>query len=68
LLANKNNERMTPVIQYADDTIMIMRASQRELLSLKALLETFAQSTGLRVNFSKSCLVPVNMTQEKLRS
>jgi hypothetical protein len=42
-----------------------LRASQRELLSLKALLETFAQSTGLRVNFSKSCLMPLNLTQEK---
>jgi hypothetical protein len=30
-----------PVIQYADDTIIIMKASQKELLFLKALLETF---------------------------
>jgi hypothetical protein len=54
-----------PIIKYADDTIMIMMASQRELRSLKAPLETFAQSIGLRVNFSKSYLVPLNMIQEK---
>jgi hypothetical protein len=42
-----------------------MRASQRELLCLKAILETFAQSTGLRVNHGKSCLVPMNMDIEQ---
>jgi hypothetical protein len=31
-----------PIIQYVDDTILVMRASQRELLCLKALLESFA--------------------------
>jgi hypothetical protein len=54
-----------PIIQYADDTILVMRASQRELLCLKALLETFAQSTRLRVNYAKSCLVPLNMSPRK---
>jgi hypothetical protein len=43
-----------PIIQYADDTIILLKASQRELLCLKALLETLAQSTGLRVNFAKT--------------
>jgi hypothetical protein len=54
-----------PIIQYADDTILIMQASQRELLCLKAILKTFAQSIGLRVNYAKSCMVPLNMTEEK---
>jgi hypothetical protein len=54
-----------PVIQYADDTIVLMKADQRQLLCLKALLETFAQSTGLKVNFSKSGMVPLNMSHEK---
>jgi hypothetical protein len=39
-----------PIIQYADDTTMVMKASQRELLCLKALLESYAQYTWLRVN------------------
>jgi hypothetical protein len=42
-----------------------MKASQKELHCLKALLETFAQSTGLRVNFSKSYMVPLNMSSQK---
>jgi hypothetical protein len=56
-----------PIIQYADDTILIMKASQKELLCLKALLETFAQSMGLRVNFAKSCMVPLNMSPQKAK-
>jgi hypothetical protein len=47
-----------PIIQYADDTLLIMQACPRQLLCLKALLETFAQSTGLRVHYAKSCLLP----------
>lgn len=54
-----------PIVQYVDDTLQIMRASQRELICLKALLESFAQSIGLRVNYGKSCLLPLNMSDEK---
>jgi hypothetical protein len=54
-----------PIIQYADDTLLIMQACPKQLLCLKALLETFAQSTGLRVNFAKSCLLPINLSNEK---
>ena len=46
-----------PIIQYADDTLLVIKASQKELFTLKGLLESFAQSTGLRVNYNKSCLV-----------
>jgi hypothetical protein len=42
-----------PIMQYADDTIIVMRTAQKELLCLKALLGTIAQATGLRVNFTK---------------
>jgi hypothetical protein len=56
-----------PIIQYADDTIILLQASQKQLLCLKALLETFALSTGLRVNYAKSGMVPHNITDEKAR-
>jgi hypothetical protein len=59
------DEASFPIIQYADDTVMIMKASQRELLCLKGLLESFGQSIGLRINYAKSCLVPLNMSEEK---
>jgi hypothetical protein len=43
-----------------------MRAPQKELFCLKGLLESFGQSTGLRINYAKSCLVPLNMSQDKV--
>jgi hypothetical protein len=43
-----------PVIQYADDTILILRASQKELVCLKGNLETCAQATGLRVDYTRN--------------
>ena len=54
-----------PIVQYADDTILVMKASKRELFILKGLLESFSQSTGLRVNYGKSCMVPLNTTNDK---
>lgn len=54
-----------PIIEYADETILIMKASKSELLRLKEILEEFARSTGLKVNFHKSYLVPLNTTPEK---
>jgi hypothetical protein len=54
-----------PIIQYADDTLLNMQACSRQLLCLKALLEILTQSTGLRVNFAKSCLLPINLSNEK---
>jgi hypothetical protein len=49
------------IIQYADDIIIFLKASQKEL----ALLESFAQSTGLRVNYAKNGMVPINLSPEK---
>jgi hypothetical protein len=31
-----------PVIQYADDTILVLEASQRQLFCLKGILQTFS--------------------------
>jgi hypothetical protein len=42
-----------------------MKTSQREPFTLKGLLESFSTSTGLRVNYKKSCLVPLNMCDGK---
>lgn len=40
-----------PVIQYADDTLIIMPANPDQLTKLKDILHQFQQSTGLKVNF-----------------
>lgn len=56
-----------PIVQYADDTLLIMQADARHLFCLKAILNSFATSTGLVVNFSKSLLVPINISSEKMK-
>lgn len=42
-----------------------MEGCGRQLFTLKALLNSFAASTGLKVNFAKSMLVPINLSGEK---
>jgi hypothetical protein len=53
------------IVQCADDTLIIMIAEARQLLFLKCLLQSFATSTRLKVNFHKSFIVPINVAEEK---
>jgi hypothetical protein len=55
-----------PIIQYTDDTLLIMEACPQQLLVFKALLNTFADSIGLKVNYSKSNMFPINLRPERL--
>jgi hypothetical protein len=54
-----------PIIQYADDTILVMRADPMELRHLKRILIDYATSTGLKINFQKSNLIPINITDHR---
>ena len=42
-----------------------MQADSRQLICLKALLNTFASATGLKVNYQKSIMVPINIQEER---
>jgi hypothetical protein len=42
-----------------------MEASAPQLVCLKALLHTFAESTGLRINYSKSQMISINLPDSK---
>jgi hypothetical protein len=55
-----------PITQHADGTLLIMEVWPLQLFTLKALLNTFADSTELRVNYSKSWLYPINLSHERL--
>jgi hypothetical protein len=57
-----------PVVQYADDTILVMQADVEQPLFLKELMHKITLSSGLTINFHKSCLVPINITQEHAAS
>ena len=57
-----------PIIQYADDTLLIMPADEEQLSHLKYLLNLFSMSTGLFVNYSKSSMIPINMDQQSINN
>jgi hypothetical protein len=55
-----------PIVQYADNTLIIMLADARQLFFLKGLLQSFAMVTGLKVNFRKTFIVPINVPEDKV--
>lgn len=48
-----------PVLQYADDTLFILKADENQLLALKDSLQAFSAATGLHINFEKSTFLPI---------
>jgi hypothetical protein len=57
-----------PILQYADDTLIFMKACPTELGHLKDILSSFAESSGLKVNFNKSLLIPLNVSLDHAQS
>jgi retron-type reverse transcriptase len=51
-----------PIVQYADDTLIIMPAEQDQVRVMKEILERYANSTGLKINFHKSSMIPINLS------
>nr|XP_051207036.1 uncharacterized protein LOC127322116 [Lolium perenne] len=50
-----------PILQYTDDTLIILRADAAVARRLRLLLEQFGAATGLRINFQKSTLEPMHV-------
>lgn len=57
-----------PIIQYTDDTIVVMPACEDQLRTMQEILTAYARSTGLKINFSKSQLTPINIFDEETAS
>jgi hypothetical protein len=57
-----------PIIQYADDTLLILPADRVQLLVLKDLLHKFSLSTGLKINYNKSQLIPINVPHDQVQN
>jgi hypothetical protein len=49
-----------PVLQYADDTLIVTKADVGSIERLKRILDSFASATGLKINFGKSSVVPLH--------
>ena len=56
-----------PVIQYADDTILVIPASEIQLSHIKKLLPHYATYTGLKVNYSKSIMILISTPDSKMQ-
>jgi hypothetical protein len=50
------------VLQYADDTIILLRAELSDASQLKEVLDLFAATTGLKINFQKSTVTPLHVS------
>jgi hypothetical protein len=57
---------LVSILQYADDTLCIGEASVDNLWAIKAVLRGFEMTSSLKVNFWKSCLFGVNVSNEFL--
>jgi hypothetical protein len=54
-----------PIIQYADDTIIALPAYLDQLAVFKDILNQYAAFTGLKINFHKSSMIPINLSDEE---
>ena len=55
-------------LQYADDTILFLDKNLQHASNLKMVLNCFEQVSGMRINYSKSELIPINMDKEETAS
>jgi hypothetical protein len=60
----ETNDLDFPIIQYADDTLLIMPADLDQVRALKITLEKYSKSTGLRINYNKSQMIPINVQSD----
>ena len=52
-------------VSESDDTLIFMEGEETQVVNLKNILQTFSISTGLKVNYFKSMLVLINISDEE---
>jgi hypothetical protein len=52
------------VLQYADDTLIILEGDLYGNSALKTILDQFAALSGLHINYAKSTMVPIHMDEQ----
>ncbi|KAK1632843.1 hypothetical protein QYE76_007158 [Lolium multiflorum] len=62
LLHPVSSEVPCPVLQYADDTLILCNASPEAAACLKQILNDFASATGRAITFHKSCFIPMHVS------
>ena len=56
-----------PILQYADDTLILLRGDTSNVSRLKHLLDQFSAATGLLINYDKSTVVPMHMEESTVK-
>ena len=56
------------LLQYADDTIIMVEGSETDISNLKFLLLCFQQMSGLKINFDKSDVMVMGYSPEECLS
>jgi hypothetical protein len=49
-----------PVLQYADDTLILLKADGAGIAALRDVLDRFSAATCLHINYGKSTMVPMH--------
>jgi hypothetical protein len=52
---------LCPGLQYADDTIILVKAELGDITRLKNLLDMFSSATRLAINYDKSTVTPLHL-------
>jgi hypothetical protein len=52
-------------LQYADDTLLFLKHDYQDACHLKWLLVCFEQLSGMKINYNKSDMVPINLNEEE---
>ena len=64
---SKGEDKGINMLQYADDTIFLIKDEVESVQNLKFILGTFVQMSGLKINFHKSELLLFGKAKEKQR-
>lgn len=54
------------MIQYVDDTLIILPADKDQLVALKDMLKVFSFPTSLDVNYHESFIIPINVDSAQI--
>lgn len=53
------------VLQFADDTLIMIRGNTQGVAVFKTLLDGFTKATGLALNYHKTTFIPLNIPPEE---
>ena len=53
-------------LQFADDTLFFIRENENNIRTLYSTLKIFSSVSGLKINFSKSTLLGINLQEEEV--